>query len=528
MPKKYIGKKFENNTWYHMYYDEDVKMMCLTEQDDEDIEYFYDPKREDIVAMAVDNELQKIVKARKEKKHRERIKKNIKEDLYVLLFAVLSGIAISKLSEPTVQYNIKYIITDEVNKDDLAIDYIGKAIDENSSISDEFKKYLLDFFNKLAELDYSFNSTSTNRILDNIKNKNFEFVSFDDQDSVVVGLAEVIKSQSDISVVMTSLEYYEHYNEMDASLKTRLFDAINARTGQELLNGIIERGDSYYNEYLCSKYGIMEDKANDIISFLDRAYVYVGNNFSEYENYINSILAFNYNFGSNYLHSLKEETTYSDLAIGNYKYSYNLFENTIKLTIDNGYCTYDEYFDTDLWANVTSAEYFNKFEKLVSDFDGNVDINNPNHRMLVYLYTLASLSDYQEENGKNTAYLFNLGESYFGKPFYAFLSGNEFSVDAVCSSIIDQVIFSELDNDDLTLLNETLVCLEKEKECGRIDPYLYELMLKELSIFINYNFDKETVLEWQDGVISSLEPENVNEIINKYRDKVSRLTKQEI
>ncbi|MBO5475877.1 MAG: hypothetical protein J5982_05210 [Bacilli bacterium] len=527
MPKKYIGKKYENSTWYDMYYDDELKMISLIEENDKDLEFFYNSRVEDTVAMSVSKELYRVEKIREAKEYKESLKKNILTNLYIFLFIMLGTISASKLKEPTIQYNVKYVVTCEDDRDELAIDYISRVIDENRTISSDFKKYLMNFFHELDDMGCSFNIVTMNRIFDNIKNKNFQDLSFENSEGFIIGLAEVISDKSDVSVLMTSLEYYEHYYDIEPSSESRLFDAINIRTDNSLLNGIIAKGDLYYNEYLCRKYGIVEEKANRIINFLKYAYTYDEYNYGKLDNYTNSILAFNYNFGGDFLIGLDVNTSYCDFANGNTKYSYNLFDNIIKLTISNGSITYDTYYDTLYGVDITSWEYYKKFEKLLSNFDGNIDINDENSRMLLYLYTIASLSQIEQDDLGENFHLFRLGEYYFGNIFYSFLSGNECDISAVGTMIVDLATLKNLDEDDLILLNEALVCLNKERECGRIEPYLYEYIFKEVSICINSQFDKKTFLEWQDNIISLVEPESVSEIINKHRTIISQLTKSE-
>lgn len=527
MKKLYIGKKYEDNTWYDMYYDNDLEMINLVPVNEQDIEFFYKPKKEDLVALTATYELLITNEAKRVEKSRKARRKKIKEELFVLVFAILSGLAIDKISQPTTQYNIKYIFSEDEQKDDLTHEYLNKVIDENETISNDFKKYLINFFNELDSLNCTLNQITMTRILNNIEAKDFSNITFTTPDSLVVGLTEVISDQSDISVRMLSLEYFEHYNEIDASFKSRFFDAINARTNNELLWGILSYGDSYYNEYLRGKYGITEDKANKIMSLIGKCYVSDVRDITKYENYISTILAFNYNFGSNYLKVLEGYTTYSDLVNGHDKYSYNLFENTIKLTICYDYCTFDVYYDTKYDIDITSLEYHNRFDELMSNFDGSIDINDPNDRVLLYLFTLAGLKNEDINNGEKNDYLYTLGETYFGYNFYSYLSGNEFGIEELCSCIIDLSMAKDLNKDDLALLNEVLVSINKEAEEGKTDPYLFELMFKYLSYCVNENCDKKTFLEWQDNVISLVEPDNVNEIINRYRDNVSRLTKSE-
>ena len=93
MPKKYIGKKYENSTWYDMYYDDELKMISLIEENDKDLEFFYNSRVEDTVAMSVSNELYRVEKIREAKEYKESLKKNILTKLYIFLFIMLGTIS---------------------------------------------------------------------------------------------------------------------------------------------------------------------------------------------------------------------------------------------------------------------------------------------------------------------------------------------------------------------------------------------------------------------------------------------------
>ncbi len=537
MSEKYIGTKYVNNEWHKIYYDEDWDLTILKERDKKDLEFLYPPKKDEIAAIVAKSELIKVKKAKEAKlwKHYKKfIKEKVITTLSFLAFSIIVGGIISIFSEPTTEYEIACSHASGEEVDAITIDYAEEIINSNDTINADFRKYILGFFNKLIDLGY-YNLDTINRMFNNLSDKNFEYVSIDDEDSMVIGLAEVIKDRDNISVVMISKQYYEYYYSLDASLKTRVFDAINAKPDDSLLFSIIDDGDEFYREYLCSKYNINKGKAYDAITFLTNCYRYEGDDFDKIENYISSILAYNYNFGDNFLYDLEDCTSYTSIACGDNKYSNNLFDNVIKLRINEDGYSYEKTYCPELELDLTRAEYYRKLNSKLKEFNGSINIDSANDRMLVYLHTLACLENKSEdelnknilENGYN-GYLFELGEFYFGNEFYAILDNNddEYNMRNFCDAFYHNYVYEGFDASDINILNEFLVCMKKEKELGNIEPESYEPLEGYITSLVSDSVDEKTLLEWQDNVFVGKEYEDIGKEINEYKDDVSRLTKK--
>lgn len=525
--KYYIASKYENGRHYDLYFDRDHKWEVSVDKDDPDYEEYQKPRYDTLAAAFLKDNL-KVKNSRKleEKKLIRRIA--VKGIIVLLEGGLLIRVAVTN---PKIQYIYHSFIEGRLYANENNLEYAQYVINHNETISSDVKEYLLSFFDEIMVSYKIVNIDAMIRMTDNIAKYDFSNVDLSDMDKTVLMLADIINSSYDISTRCLAQEFYEYYYNIQPSKKSLLFDALNGTSDSSLAIRIINGGNEEYYAYLSEKYGFSDSQIDDLHNFM--ILMQVGERSYDYDYYINQILAF-YSREFNFLKPMEKYFDEQDLKNGIVTYNGNIFAENTVITVQKESQKYDVYCDKIAGFDITNWVYFDKFQDLMKNFDGNINRENSFDRLVVYLHTLLLFHNDGRFDADSDEYyyfysLYSVGKVYLGENFYSYLSDGDIDYNNLTDVINNKILasyyfFKPLTEEELTLLAETLLCLQQEVRNGKLEFYDYEKCFGSIVETINLILGDEVSFNFKEMINQGVNNRNVSDLIKKFYDSKNAIS----
>lgn len=523
----YICTKYEDDTYYDVFYNPKLKRFEFISQIDPDYEIYDSNIEYDILAAW---EIKDHIES-----HRLHYKKIKMERLaFCGALALLTATLLFNLAfNHKLQYMIRYKLNGDKNIDKMNLDYAKDIINRNKTINDDVKKYLLAFFNSIiaSQTNIDIDINAMIRIINRISKYDYSNFNLRDEEKTVEMLAYIINSKNDVATKYLSREFYENFFNLQPSKKSLLFDAMNSGDNLSFCALIINGGDEYYLKYLKNKYKLNDEQLKQVHNFLYTMEQIDIEDKYDFEYYINRILAFN-SSEFNALSKMDRYFSIEDLENGDCIYSGNIFNNEAVINIQKDSDYYFVYYDKEREIDITSIRYMQKFYKLLESFDGTINRDNSQDRLIVYIQTLASLVNNNEllNEKRNSNYvdrLYEILENYLGNSFYIYLSNENANPNEIIE-LIGKILSSHdgLNEEHLTFLAETILCLQCEVASDELDSYDYEEFYSFVSRIISNSFDEFVLFDFQKMINQGVNNISVGDLIKKnYTDNNGAILK---
>ena len=419
------------------------------------------------------------------------------------------------------------------------LENINDAITLNDSIPDDIKTLWINDFTYLFNQDIFMMKSQINKIVKRLNEGDFSNITVD---NYMFTLSQVIFGDDYSIYLGITQQLDDAANKKDTTTTNSiLFGYSSLGIDNDLLKETLLLGKDQYINILAQTYGATSEEIKEVMDLLDNYYrapseeqsaIYleytkkIGDilsryyltkgKISEYEQFVFASDIYNRDIES-------PDELFKSVAIDN-----NIFNEYIVIKVrDNAYGNYNLYFDSESHYDETIPVYRDKVIELMEAKGSNLDYNDPDCRLLVYLYTLSYkdtffMKDKKElftsQNSEDLvchilSTVFNQYDDV--KMNFEFLCGYFSNGKINFDEMFKEIRYFSDDEVSVSLLIEYLRCLKHEVLDGRLSEEAYQEQCEELK---DSTFFTDELGEFIDKAI-----ENDESIFSDFRLPISSL-----